>query len=126
MANLPGVQEIEQARPRVLANDLTRETTGVAVDSQAPANYLNLTGTNIVVNVNDSGVDTNHRTERASVVPTNDTVSGYDTDGHGTHVAGIIASSGGQSLTVTNAQGSIMPPVRANFAGWRRGQRFFR
>src|SRR5260370_20005452 len=57
MANLPGVQEIEQARPRVLANDLTRETLGGAADSQAPANYLNLSGTNIVVNVNDSGVD---------------------------------------------------------------------
>src|SRR6266404_1843180 len=122
MAGLPGVQEIEQAHSRVLANDLSRETIGVAVDSQAPDNYLNLTGTNIVVNVNDSGVDSNHPDLSGRVfVPTNDTVSGFDTDGHGTHVAGIIASSGGQSLTVTNAEGSIMPPVAGQFRGMAPG-----
>ena len=118
IAGLPGVQIVEQARRRVLANDLTRESIGVAADSIVPNNYLNLTGTNVIVNVNDSGVSSNHIDLAPRVLfPTNDALGGYDPSGHGTHVAGIIASSGGQSLTVTGAQGSIMPPSPGQFRG---------
>ena len=40
-----------------------------------------------------------------------------DTDGHGTHVAGIIGGDGLESTTVTNAQGSIMPGTNGQFRG---------
>ena len=44
-------------------------------------------------------------------------ISGVDSNGHGTHVAGIIAGSGLESQTVTNASGSIMPAVGCQFRG---------
>ncbi|HLH52909.1 MAG TPA: S8 family serine peptidase, partial [Verrucomicrobiae bacterium] len=109
VARLPGVQEIEPARARVAAVDLTRATLGIAADSIATSNYLGLTGSNVLVNVNDSGVDTNQPDLMGRVswdIPS----SGVDNDGHGTHVAGIVAGSGAQSLTVSNAPGSSMPP----------------
>ena len=43
--------------------------------------------------------------------------AGLTTNGHGTHVAGIIAGSGFESLTVTNASGSIMPATDLQFRG---------
>jgi subtilisin-like proprotein convertase family protein len=116
LASLSGVQEIEYWRPRVVANDLSRQFNGVAFDSVNPLNYLGLTGTNIIVNVNDTGVDTNHPDLMGRVFYDYQ-ANGVDTDGHGTHVAGIIASSGAQSLTVTNASGSVMPPVAGQFRG---------
>ena len=58
LARLPSVQEIEPARARVMANDLSRARLGVAADSVTPDNYLGLTGTNVLINVSDSGVDT--------------------------------------------------------------------
>ena len=116
LALLRGVQCIELSRPRLPANDLSRARLHVATDTVAPDNYLGLTGTNILIAVNDSGVDTNHPDLSARVM-VNVPISGVDSNGHGTHVAGIIAGSGSQSLTVTNAQGSIMPPVNLQFRG---------
>ena len=45
---------------RVPANDLSRVRIGVSTDTLVPTNYLGLTGTNVLVNVNDSGVDATH------------------------------------------------------------------
>ena len=53
-----------------------------------------MTGTNVLVNVNDSGVDATHPDLRPRVFG-NSTNALVDPNGHGTHVAGIIASSGG-------------------------------
>ena len=112
LATLPGVQIVEPFRQRVHANDLSRATNGVAADTQVATNYLGLTGKNVLVQVNDSGIDATH--------PDFETVGGppvrvvgdpaklVDTDGHGTHVAGIIAGNGNMSETVTNVQGSII------------------
>ena len=55
LATLSGVQIVEPFHPRAVANDLARATVGVAPDSLVPTNYLNLTGTNIIVEVNDTG-----------------------------------------------------------------------
>ncbi len=116
LAQLPGVQLLEPAHRRVAANDLSRSVTGVAFNSVAPTNYLNLTGTNVIVEVNDTGIDTNHP-DLSGRVLLDAPGSGYDTDGHGTFVAGQIAGSGLESTTVTNAQGSIMPGTNGQFRG---------
>jgi len=65
----------------------------VAADTQVSSNYLGLTGKNVMVEVNDSGIDRMH--------PDFGTGGGLpirvfggpttDANGHGTHVAGIIA-----------------------------------
>jgi subtilisin-like proprotein convertase family protein len=116
VARLPGVEVMELARPRARANDLSRTHLGVANDSRTNANFLNLTGQGVLVNINDTGVDATHPDLSSRVI--GDLAGSLtDTDGHGTHVAGIIASSGGQSSTVTNASGSIMPGVTGQFRG---------
>jgi subtilisin family serine protease/subtilisin-like proprotein convertase family protein len=116
VARLPGVEVMEMARPRARANDLSRANLGVASDSRTPANFLNLTGQGVLVNINDTGVDASHPDLSSRVI--GDLAGSLtDTDGHGTHVAGIIASSGAQSSTVTNASGSVMPGVTGQFRG---------
>jgi subtilisin-like proprotein convertase family protein len=113
LAALPGVQIVEPYRQRAAANDLSRATVGVAADTQTTNNYLGLTGKNVMVEVNDFGIDAAHPdlAPRVFGSPTN------DASGHGTHVAGIIAGNGTESLTVMNAQGSIMPGATNQFRG---------
>ena len=127
VAGLPGVQEIEIAHTRAPANDLSRPLIGVALDSVVTTNYLGLTGTNILVNINDSGVDTNHP-DLTGRVMADSALSASDTNGHGTHVAGVIAGSGAQSSSVTNlqgAQGSILPATNNQFRGVAPGATLF-
>jgi len=115
LAQLPEVQRIEYANPRALLNDLTRVRVGVSTDTVVTNNHLDLTGLNVVVNINDSGVDDSHfdlAPRVSTTVPIPFTL--FDPVGHGTHVAGTIASSGGLSLTVTGADGSL---TNADFRG---------
>src|SRR5581483_6248545 len=60
LATLPGVQIVEPFHGRAPANDLSRAAVGVAADTQVGTNYLGLTGQNVIVAVNDTGIDTNH------------------------------------------------------------------
>ncbi len=115
LARLPIVQWIEPVHQRIAANDLSRPTVGLTDDSVTTTNFLDLSGQNVLVAVNDSGIDATHPdlTGRVLGLPADLT----DTDGHGTHVAGIIAGDGAESLTVTNAQGSIMPGTNGQFRG---------
>jgi hypothetical protein len=115
LATLPGVQIVEPYRKRVHANDLSRATVGVAADTQTTTTYLGLSGLNVIVEVNDSGIDKNHPDLTGRVL--GDPANLMDTDGHGTHVAGIIAGNGSMSYTVTNASGSIMPVSNYQFRG---------
>jgi len=122
LAQMSPVQIIEPSSSRVTANDWSRATVGVAVDTQAPTNYLGLSGKNVTLEVNDTGIDANHPDFTAGgSVPSRiigDALQSLvDTNGHGTHVAGIIAGDGTKSTTVTNAQGSIMPAVSGQFRG---------
>jgi len=119
LVQLPGVQIVEPARRRVPANDLSRATVGVSPTSiSPPANdYLGLTGKNVIVEVNDTGIDATHPDFSTGRVVGDSTNSLYDTDGHGTHVAGIIAGNGTESTTVIYAEGSTNPAVAGQYRG---------
>ena len=118
VASLPGIEEIEPSFARQSANDLTRVIMKEAADTFTPTNYLNLTGTNVLVAVVDSWVATNGPT-----VPNPDLMNiladprafpvGFaDNEGHATHVGGIIAASG--SNGPVKVPGS---PDNSNFRG---------
>lgn len=132
LAKLAGVQILEPVYRRKLANDLSRVAVGVSTNTTdgATNNYLGLTGKNITVEVNDTGVDAGHPDfsvggsagSPGSTPPTRVFFdvpgSTNDTDGHGTHVAGIIAGNGSMSRTPFNvgahARGSV---TNADFRG---------
>ncbi len=124
VARLQGVQIVEMAHSRVHVNDLSRVRVGVSADPLVPDNYLDLTGNGTIVNVNDTGVDAQHPDLQGRVFG-DTTISLVDSNGHGTHVAGIIASSGSKSDGVTNAEGSIMPGSGTQFRGMAPGARIF-
>jgi hypothetical protein len=124
LARLPGVQELERSRSRVSASDLTRARLGVAVDPTINVNYLGLTGSNVLVNVNDLGVDFAHP-DLAGRVVSDQPNGSFDKDGHGTFIAGLIAGNGGQSLSVASAPGSQMPPAAFQFRGLAPSARIF-
>ncbi|MCZ7639226.1 MAG: S8 family serine peptidase [Verrucomicrobia bacterium] len=116
LAALPGVQLIETYADRVLLNDLTRERLGVAADTVTATNYLGLTGSNVWVNINDSGVWAEHPDLKGRVFAGDTNNLLEDPLGHGTHVAGIIASTGANGPTGTNVPpGSL---TNATFRGF--------
>jgi subtilisin-like proprotein convertase family protein len=126
LAQLSGVQRVEPATRRQVANDLARVSLGISVDAVTNANWLGLSGSNVVVEVNDTGIDASHpdfsQSGNAAAGPSGPTrVTGYypsstnDVDGHGTHVAGVIAGNGSESYSVTNVpSGSV---TNADFRG---------
>jgi len=116
VAQLPQTQEIESFSPRHMLNDLTRLRLAISADTTVSTNYLQLTGTNIWVVLDDTGVDATH----PDFAPVSSRLQGLtnDPDGHGTHVAGTIAGGGNQSSTVTNfVPGSVTPATNLQFRG---------
>jgi subtilisin-like proprotein convertase family protein len=122
LAAIPGVQALAMARPRVHANDLSRTRMGVSANTTNLLDYLGLTGSNILININDSGVDVTHP-DLTNRVTGDFNFSLSDTSGHGTHVAGTIIGSGVVSSTVgTNAVGSLKG---ASFRGMASAAKLF-
>lgn len=115
LARLSAVQGIEVSRRRELMNDLTRVRLGVSTNTSTGTNYLGLTGKGVFAGLNDSGADASHP-DLAGRLMTSDTNSFtlVDLNGHGTHVAGTMASSGKSSSTVKYASGSA---TNADFRG---------
>jgi len=123
IAQLSGVQLVEMTHQRTRANDLSRPRIGVAPDPQSATNYLGLSGKNVLVNVNDTGVD---KTHPALVNVTGDSsVALTDRDGHGTFIAGIIAGNGAHSTDVQFASGSPTPYVDGQFRGMATNAQIF-
>jgi subtilisin-like proprotein convertase family protein len=133
LAVLPGVQIVEPAHRRAVANDLARVTLGISADTVTPTNYMGLSGSNVLVEVNDTGIDQTHpdfsvfgSAKNPGTVPPSRIIADInnpnpalcltDTNGHGTHVAGIIAGNGSKSYTLNanEPQGSV---TNADFRG---------
>jgi len=121
IARLADVLAVDPHAGRKLANDRARTTLGIAtntlaMDEEGGTNYLGLTGAGVLVNVNDTGVDATHPDLAGRVfldVPS----TGFDFDGHGTHVAGTIASSGASSPDLTGATYWVGSADDADFRG---------
>ncbi|HEY3856849.1 MAG TPA: S8 family serine peptidase [Verrucomicrobiae bacterium] len=119
IAQLPLAQEVETYARRRMLNDISRVQLGVTADTLTNTpDYLNLSGSNVVVSLNDTGVDSTHKDftgAGASIRLKGAAGALEDDDGHGTHVAGIIIGNGSQSSKVTNqVPGSV---VGADFRG---------
>ena len=122
LARLATVQGIEIVRQRKIATDRTRIRLGVSTNGTVPGNYLGLTGKDMVVNINDTGVDETHPDFEGRLFATDPKLL-TDIVGHGTHVAGIIAGNGSQSVGVgVTPNGS---ETNANYRGMAPEVRLF-
>ena len=121
MARLAGVTLVEEVHQRRTSNDRSAFLLDAAVSFTNDVSFLGLTGSNVLINVNDSGIDATHPDLSGRVFAV-DASSLEDPVGHGTHVAGTIAGDGTSSGSVTKAQGSV---TNANFRGIAPSARLF-
>ena len=124
IAQIREVQLISVHAQKRIANDLSRVKIRVSTNDPitrppeshygAPTAADHLTGNNVLVGVNDTGVDDGHpdftgRIATGSYSP--------DLDGHGTHVIGTFIGNGAASpLAPTNAMGSTNTAIFSGIA----------
>lgn len=116
LGQLSGVHLIESWQPVQLANDHAGFGVGSTTNPENTDLYQGLTGNGVQININDSGVDAGHP-DLSGRVFSLDGGSQFlnDLEGHGTHVAGILAGNGSQSGSLAiPPQGSL---TNANFQG---------
>jgi subtilisin-like proprotein convertase family protein len=120
VAGLPSVHRVEPAQGVAMANDLTAYSLGSTTRPDNEDSFDGLDGKDVLVNVNDTGVDATQPDllNRVFTLPTEPQFL-TDPQGHGTHVAGIIAGNGSQSDTINQfpegpPSGSV---TNANFKG---------
>jgi len=107
IARLSGVHVIEYRSERKPASDLARARVKVSANTVTNGNYRGLTGSGVLVNVNDTGIDQAHPALTGRVSSPDPSLL-VDVKGHGTHVAGIIAGSGANGPLGTNTpRGSV-------------------
>jgi subtilisin-like proprotein convertase family protein len=113
VAQLGMVQAIEPAYRRGLANDLARTRVQVSSNGATLNSHLDLRGNGIRIGLNDTGVSADHPDLFPRMIADNP-ANLTDFNGHGTHVAGILASSGDSGPVWTNVPGSMS---NANYRG---------
>src|SRR5207245_11138042 len=114
LAHLRMVQTIEPYYHRRPANDLGRTRVRVTTNTLGVTpQYMGLDGTGVRVGVGDSGVDASHPDLAGRVIGDSPGTL-IDYVGHGTHVAGTIASSGQNGPPGQKAKGSV---AGASFRG---------
>ena len=113
LASLPGVAGLYPEEPVRLLMEREREV----VQAEAPAGAAWPAGANVTVAVVDSGIDATHAAFAGRVAASvrigrgGATAPGDgDEDGHGTHVAGIVAGDGARS--VDGRERGIAPAAR--------------
>ena len=106
LSKLPSVKRVTKSKPvrKFLAESVPMIKADKVWERKGPRGN-NLTGKGIVVAVIDSGVDYNHNDLGGCIGNGCKVIGGYDfvdsdadpmdVDGHGTHVAGIVAANGG-------------------------------
>ncbi len=119
---LTGTAVPATAAPGAPSDDPVRPQQWALQALDAEAAWLGSRGEGVVVAVLDTGVDAGHPDLVGRVLPGTDTVSDdrlpdrtgrTDPDGHGTHVAGIVAATAGNRTGVAGiAPGAVVLPVR--------------
>ena len=121
LARLPGVTLVEEVHARALLNDRAGFLLGSSTDFTNRERVEGLVGSNVLVNVNDTGIDASHP-DLAGRVFSTEPANLEDPVGHGTHVAGTIGGSGASSGSVRVAQGAA---TNAEFGGRAPSARLF-
>lgn len=113
IAGMVAVRSLSLYAPPALAADRARTLTGIAALNRATASERSVgrwTGAGEVVGVFDSGVDAEHPdlADRLAQPPMHvEGAATRDRNGHGTHVAGIIAGTGAASRADPDGVGAI-------------------